>query len=202
MLTDKDRSIITQTAFKEAGRNLENPLYQAGICGSPEDVASWHSWFSQELDFLTDEIFRKHTEIEHFTSTEQASGALQQAFPGAQPTTTSSTAYVQPQAPYQAPQQPQQYQPAPQQFQAPQQGYQAPPVQSQSMSDQDAWTDLMNNPNNWRDMRSQKRGPSSPDYVHAFIKKSNGKDLALWVNGQFNKPPQHILMALQQQGRA
>ena len=43
---------------------------------------------------------------------------------------------------------------------------------------------------------------NAPDYLHAFMKGGNGKDMGLWLNGKFNRPPQHIYAILQQQGRA
>lgn len=235
-MTDKDRSIVTQVAYKEAcAIARENPGYQAGIYGEESDVNAWHEWFSRELDFQVSEIFRVHATIEPYQSTEAAQGALQQAFPGAQPMMPGAQQAAYPQqvppmqppqyqqpmqggygaAPgggYQAPQAPvpqQQYAPQPQQFQPPQQGFQPPvqqgympPPQQAAMSNDEAWNDLLHNPHMWKDERRNKRQPTSPDFVHVSMKTSKGKDLALWLQGQYGQPPQHILMALQQQGRA
>lgn len=212
-LTEKDKQIMVQVAFKGAVDILSrNGEYQALLAGDENERNGARGWFTALCVELEDVLFERVKTITHMAP-EQAMPALQAAFPGAEPQQPQNP-YVQaamappvPQQQFYAPQAPV---PAPTQFMPPQAAYAPPPQQQgygapqngqRSMSDAEQWEDLLRNPANWRDVRSQKQGPSSPDFVHAWMKNGKGKDLALWLDGKFNKPPVHIVQQLAMQGR-
>jgi len=218
MMTEKDRTIAVHVALKEAGADMRsNPDYVAGIVEGGDVAVQWRNVAAAHAEWWIELTLAHCERVASFADTAAASQALQTQM-GAQPVQVGGMA-PPPQQTFAAPPQPQyapqaaapqaqayaqpQYAPQPQQgFTPPQQGFAPQPPQVGTLGPQQQWESLLNEPANWRDVRGQKRGPNSPDYVHAWMKGSNGKDIALWLNGNYNKPPQHILQALQMQGRA
>lgn len=218
-LTAIDKRILVTASYNEvAGELALNADYQQLISGDAAERSAAEEWVRQAADARTDSILASFARID--LNLEQATAALQQAFPGAEvqhsgpqphPSMQPAQQFYAPQAPAPMPQQmpqpgnvvpftpPMQAPPQQYQQQAPQQQYGGGGGNNSADAD---WQDLLMNPGNWRDERFSKRNPNGPDFVHAFRKKQNGKDVGLWLHGRFGQPPQHILQQLQMQGRA
>lgn len=213
-LTSIDKRILVTASYNEvSGELANNATYQGMIEGDEQSRAQAEAWAKAMADARTDSILASFERID--MSHPEAMAALQQAFPGSEVVNPNAGIVQQPSMPTAMPPMYQPMQPqAPTNvvpFMPPAMQPQMPQPQHPAMqsagggggNNSDAlWQDLLMNPANWRDQRMGKRNPNAPDYVHAWQKNAKGQDVGLWLHGRFGQPPQHILVQLQQMGRA
>lgn len=154
LLTDKDKSILNQVAFKGAIEAIQ---------GADLSESQVRAYFTESFDFLRAELFRVHAEDSPAGSTAEAQTVIASAFPG----TTVEPAPAQPPAASV----PVASSPAPVPGAAP----------LSADSDPEAlWQDLVSHRGNWYDNRGNKKNPAGPDFTHKELKKGRFK-LGLWL---------------------
>lgn len=229
-MTDKDRQIAAACAFNAVASYWPDN-YMDTLCADDDNNRNgWRQAFEELLAFEFDAFKHLLDSVESFEEINAAVSQVQGAFPGAVDVTQQQPTYAQA-AQVAGPQPPQTFNPPsnvvpfpqpqavfnpppaggfqvpqgppPQQFGAPQQfaPQQFPQQPGGGSKIDQLWADLIQNAQNWNDVRAQKRSQSSPDFVHKFLRSENGKEQALWLQGRFGPAPQWVFQQLQAQGR-
>ena len=174
-MSDRDQSIVAQVAVKAA----------VDLMGSMAPTMLIEDLMVNLTD-ISERVFSLICDIGQMTPTDNAVNIIQQEIPGA---TVVQAPPVQAVPQQQMAQPPFQQNVIPMQAQAQQAAPQQQGIHAGS-SFEELWTDVIQNGANWEDCRMTKQSPNFPDFKHRFLKKADGKDIALWTHyqGQLKAP--------------
>jgi hypothetical protein len=212
-MNDRDRNIVFQVVYKECASWFKDIAIDGFSNTDDPNFATYRQRFANVLKWQWAEVQGVLQGTESFDDARSAAATVGQSFPGAvdvtaqQPTFTQAAAAAPPAdtswgVPQASPAPPSNVVPFPQPQAAPQPLAQpgfAPPAANTGgggNKKEQLWADLFNNPQNWNDVRNQKRSPNSPDFQHKFQRNQNGKEEALWLVSQYGNAPAWVFQRL------